>query len=103
MNLDFRLVFEKNLGLEICVNCKDAICPRIVDSCSGWVGYGSVSNGPGRGRTRHIIKGENAGSGEKCFFRVDILEEDFDEFEGMGLLSQSGESQEPDSKKILIL
>ena len=36
---------------------------------------------------------------KNVFVRVDILEEDFDEFEGMGLLSQSGESQEPDSKK----
>ena len=27
---------------------------------------------------------------KNVFVRVDILEEDFDEFEGMGLLSQSG-------------
>ena len=98
LSVSFR---EESLGLEICVNCKDTQSALgLWTVAQGGLGMAQLAMAQEGGQAPAILSRVKTQAVEKnVFVRVDILEEDFDEFEGMGLLSQSGESQEPDSKK----
>ncbi|MEC8043755.1 MAG: TlpA disulfide reductase family protein [Verrucomicrobiota bacterium] len=98
LSVSFR---EESLGLEICVNCKDTQSALgLWTVAQGGLGMAQLAMAQEGGQAPAILSRVKTQAEEKnVFVRVDILEEDFDEFEGMGLLSQSGESQEPDSKK----
>jgi len=98
LSVSFR---EESLGLEVCVNCKDTQSALgLWTVAQGGLGMAQLAMAQEGGQAPAILSRVKTQAVEKnVFVRVDILEEDFDEFEGMGLLSQSGESQDSDSKK----
>jgi thiol-disulfide isomerase/thioredoxin len=85
---------EASMGLEICVNCKDTQSALgLWTVAQGGLGMAQLAMAQEGGQAPLILSRIKTQAAEKnVFVRVDILEEDLNEFERMSLLPQQNKS-----------
>jgi thiol-disulfide isomerase/thioredoxin len=85
---------EESLGVEVCVNCKDTQSALgLWTVAQGGLGMAQLAMAQEGGQAPSILSRIKTQAVERnVFVRVDILEEDLNEFERMSLLPQQSES-----------
>ena len=91
LSVSFR---EESLGVEVCVNCKDTQSALgLWTVAQGGLGMAQLAMAQEGGQAPSILSRIKTQAVERnVFVRVDILEEDLNEFERMSLLPQQSES-----------